>query len=303
MTGGGGRPTSAHFDTTDPEAAEDFIRAVHVDPHMRLVGGREHFRFVHATSGAACAGTLGVAVNRIASSTPLELDTAPLDDLLIVTLVRAGRLDYRPGDAGLAAVSARPGSVVLAPTSGGTAVSMAPGDGSLEVETVVLGLAETARHAAVCGTAPASLRFTGLAPVDRAAALRWTRLVAHVRDEVLAVPAVTENPLAVAGASRPSPAPPCAPSRTPPSRRCSTPRVPSSGGGSARPSSAGPSTTSATTPRCPSRPARRPRPSGPSRTNWRRPCAVAGRAASANAGSPAWRVRAGSSRRRPSTAP
>ncbi|WP_018332256.1 helix-turn-helix domain-containing protein [Actinomycetospora chiangmaiensis] len=201
MTGlDGTDPTVTGFDTTDAAVAEDFIRAVYVDQRMRLAGGQGRFRFSHRSRSAAGVRSGGVAVNRIVSSATLRFDLAPVDDRLIINRIRTGHLGFRGSDAGFDAVLGAPGDVVLVPPSGRSLGVMAAGDAAVEIETVVLGLSETARHAAVCGTAPDSLRFTGLEPVDPTVGRRWSRLVAHVCDEVLGNREVATNALAVAGA-------------------------------------------------------------------------------------------------------
>lgn len=196
MTGhdddGPGSVVDSRFETTDPEEAEEFIRQVYVDQRLSLGADRAAFRLTHGTRAVSAPRSSGTTLNRLATTLPAHFDARPLDDQLVVNVVRAGGLAFPQRGRGAQAGSASRGEAVLAPPRGEFTAEL----DAVELENVVLSHREVADRArTLCGLEPGTFRFTGLIPISAPAAHRWRCAVADVRDRVLGDPALAPHAL------------------------------------------------------------------------------------------------------------
>ncbi|NMO93162.1 helix-turn-helix domain-containing protein [Actinomycetospora sp. TBRC 11914] len=179
------------FVTGDPQQAEEQVRTSYkVSGGVRMSGDTDDFRFSQHVLASR-----GFAITRFQCTIAVGYH-GPLDDLLCVEQVHAGRLSF---DTAHTELRTGAGDICLVPPH---EPWRATTDG-VDLAPLILDPAAVADHAAAtCPIEPEQLRFTGLEPISPAHAGRWNATVAHVRDDILGNPTVAENPILVEGAFR-----------------------------------------------------------------------------------------------------
>ncbi len=181
--------TRTAFSTHEPEVAHEFLGTVYADHTMRLSGRRDGFLFRHTMTGGP-----GFALARVRHTGRVQVDAEPLREVLGITTFHGG-----PGEIthGRETVRADRDEPVLTPTG-----PMRTWWDDLDNTTVVLDAEAVRDHAAaVCGIDPDDLAFGAMRPLTPGLAQHWKATVAHIRDGVLADPAVA-GPLVLADAFR-----------------------------------------------------------------------------------------------------
>ncbi|MEJ2865629.1 AraC family transcriptional regulator [Actinomycetospora flava] len=180
---GGSRPepvTRYQWASTDPEAANDYLRATYTD--FRPVATEpEGFTF---WTEVATTGLFGIG--RLRHSGPIKASCDPLQALVVVQNLAGGphHVDDGTGFVG--------GTLKLAPTWS----DYDTGWQDVTVQTAVLDHDEVSRVAAeLSGLDPETVAFTSAAPVSPALADYWGRLSTHVYDDVLSSDALMGAPL------------------------------------------------------------------------------------------------------------
>ncbi len=179
--------TRTAFSTREPGLAHEFLGTVYADHTMRLSGHRDGFLFRHTMTGGP-----GFAVARVRHTGRVEVDAEPLREVLSITTFHRG-----PGEITRGRETVRSGrdEPVLTPTG-----PMRTWWDDLDNTTVVLDAQAVRDHAAAaCGIDPADLAFDAMRPLTPRLARHWQATVAHIRDDVLADPAVA-GPLVLADA-------------------------------------------------------------------------------------------------------
>lgn len=186
-------PFHDQFSTSDPDHAAELVRdSYQVQYRLVMSGDPDGFVFSHEMVGAGA-----FTVNRMRHTMGIGADTQPLDDLLVVNDVRAGRLSFDTTSYGDDRFTA--GELALTPPDGGT--FWAATDGIDERPVTLTRSSVAAYAAATCGIDPHALRFTGLRPISRELARHWRTTVDCARD-LLANPPMAASPIAVEGTFR-----------------------------------------------------------------------------------------------------
>jgi AraC-like DNA-binding protein len=174
------------IDTTDPEEAHDWLRAVYVDHSARLSGSRESFRFQHRL--ADCGSFV---VGAAQHSMTLQGEWEPLDDTLLVSHLLSGRFHIRSARS---AVVAAAGDVFAYDPEARMSVTWS----DIRMANVRLRRPAVDRVAATLvgdDRAAPPVMFELARPVGDGRATHWKRLMQHVASDVATNPAVHTSPI------------------------------------------------------------------------------------------------------------
>ncbi|MDF2980076.1 MAG: hypothetical protein K0S40_4804, partial [Actinomycetospora sp.] len=179
--------TRYRWASTDPDEATEYLRATYTDfrpPHV----SRDGFEF---WTDVASAGPF--AIGRLRHSGTLRMPAEPTPDLVVVQTLAGGPHHVDDGREQTA------GTLKLSPTWS----AYDTGWSDVTVQTVVLDPGQVARVGAdLSGLDPDAVTFGGMSPRSPALATYWSRLCAHVRDDVLGSDHLMAAPLVRAGALR-----------------------------------------------------------------------------------------------------
>lgn len=175
-----------HIDTTDPEAAHEWLRTHYVDHTARLSGARESFRFLHRLADCGFF-TVGMCQHTMT----LHGDWDPLDDIVLISHLLSGGFHIRSRRS---AVVAAPGDVFAYDPE--TVMSVVWSDIKMAnirmprsaLDRMAAGLVGDDRPAAPVG-------FDLARPLSDAKAMHWKRLMQYVTSDVATNPAVHSSPI------------------------------------------------------------------------------------------------------------
>lgn len=183
------------FATDDPGLAEDLIRQAYVDQHLTL--SRSPQRFAFANEAVTMTEPSLLSINRMHHTLTMRFVAEPFDDTIATDAVTHGSIEISdcPGFDG---VSVGRGEVCLGPPDGHRS-RVEDADQTI----TMLSHSQVAEHAAArTGIAARALRFTGIAPITPRVGSLWIGTVAHVRDDILAQPELSREPLVLDSAYR-----------------------------------------------------------------------------------------------------